>query len=210
MMAENAKNRLQIRCQQDRLALPTYITFRNGGSDHAPIWVSAVNVGDVSAKGSVAVTKIQAEMSAAEIFLSSYDTKRPIKDSDAVMSRVNLPRTVLLIDGENMHKFAESLSEDILNNVDVRLYIGEHHSLAEKEYDQRVIKIICKGFRKDLVDTCIQMQVARFLTQKHYDRYWIATRDHFAFTVVDLIGSSDMGWNAASGKVVTQVSHCVL
>ena len=232
-MSENAKNLLQIRCQREKLMLPIYVTCRDGGSDHVPMWKSTVTINALSCEGVPSMTKIQAEISAAERFLAVFVEKK----NDPSEARIERPelgrfnqeiistnthfkvptpiekdlrRTILLIDGENMHGFAAKLPDSILNSVTVHLYLGEHHALSSKESDHRIKKILCPGSRKDLVDTCITMHVAMFLTQKLYDRYWIASRDHFASTVVDLIGWSMIGETSASGKVVTQLTHCEL
>ena len=223
-MADNPKNKLQIHCQRSKLEIPKYVTVRSGGTDNAPIWKSEVIIGELKGLGNESQTKSQAEMSAATQMLELINKTENLKISDETSVNNNdiktnfadeiktnfaddIKTSILLIDGENLHKLADMITEAIARKFDIYLYVGEHHHLRNKSCHPWIKKRICAGYAKDLVDTCIQLDVGGFLVQNRYTDYWIASRDHFAFTLMNLIKNDMMGWTPQKSRIITEVSH---
>src|SRR5690606_2609736 len=118
------------------------------------------------------------------------------------------PRTVFLIDLENMPKIIEELNEN--KYMDIFIFVGEHHNLVKKEYKLKSTKIISPSSRKDGTDTCMQVYVGFLLNENKYDTYLIATKDHYGFALADIIVSNQLGWKNKTAKVISDINQLFL
>src|SRR5690606_20181638 len=118
----SSKNKLQEKFQKNGKVLPKYHTIM----DENKMWISEVEIYDGKKyAGMKCNKKTEAENSAATIALSDdiNEIKKNIYDR---------PRTVFLIDLENMPKIIEELNEN--KYMDIFIFVGEHHNLVKKEY----------------------------------------------------------------------------
>lgn len=207
----SAKNQLQEFFQKRRLPLPIYNIIRVGGTDHEPLWQATVcynnGDGDKIIKGEIFPSKAQATMAVAEQVLKSLNTSNSVKI-------ISPPRTVLFVDVENMPNFIDEVQKQI-DKITIYAFIGHHHCLATKEWpssnviNSNVIKILAHSTRPDGTDTAMQVYVGYYLAQNLYDRYYIATRDHYGSTLVEMITTQPGPWEPKNAYMVTQVSHIV-
>lgn len=231
----SAKNRVQEYFQKNQLPLPKYSTHRVAGADHEPLFVSIIQLSNgPSIEGEKCANKKAAEMSAANKFLSimmstainlSLMNISPINLSSIDIPTMNLSqmslnglytpmpitkrvpdRTVLLVDVENMPNFIQEVTRSI-ENITIYAFIGQHHCLSNKIFPNCVIKILSPSTRADGTDTCMQMYIGYMLSRNMYDKYLIATRDHYGSAVVDMIKTDTLLWPMKDAQVVTQVSH---
>jgi len=117
-------------------------------------------------------------------------------------------RTALIVDVENLPKFISQIPE-YEGPMVIYAFIGKHHPLAAVDYDHQVVKILSPSHRKNGTDTCIQTWVGASLMQDDFEEYLIASYDHFAASLVDLIKSDKFSWYPRMAKVVTSVDHIV-
>lgn len=220
------KNKLQEYFQNRRLELPKYISSRCGGSDHKPFWRSRVkfwSTVDNNYKeivGDIVGTKIKAEMSAAELALeflsptfSSSDSSTCLKvreesNQENVGDKCErVKKTAIFVDVENLQKFVDQMGHHKIDDMDIYAFVGYHHHLSEKIFPKNVTKILSPSTRPDGSDTCMQIYIGYLLAQEKYDKYIIATRDHYGSALVDMITSDTLLWKKKDAYVVTQVSH---
>jgi len=200
-----SKNRLQEYFQKRQLSLPSYYTVRIGGGDHAPKWKSVVTIADGSQFISdICSTKGGSEISAASKGLMAVD----IKNEGSALKPILVlgQNTALIVDVENLPKFIDELYSliDSSENLTVYGFIGKHHCLIEKEFKLGTIKVVSPSTRSDGTDTTIQVYTGLLLAQEKYEKYLIATRDHFGAALVETIMTPNLGWVAKSAKLVTQ------
>lgn len=196
------KNRLQEYFQKQGKPLPQYETVRVDGTDHRPVWQSCVHLYDGKKYiGDPDISKTKAEISAAENALME------IESSKTSILRGITERTVLLVDVENMPNFIDEVVKEI-TGLRIYAFIGEHHCLANKIYPAGVIKVLSPSTRSDGTDTCMQVYTGFLLgSQDYYNRYLIATRDHYGSALIDMITSNIGFWIPKEARLVTQVSH---
>lgn len=194
------KNKLQEKFQKRGKSLPKYYTIQRGDK-YNPVWISEVELYDgMRIIGSLCKRKIDAENSAA------MNALKEIKECETMIKNdYDVSRTVMLIDIENMPKIIDELGET--KYMEIYGFVGEHHCLANKKYGEKVNKIISPSNRKDGTDTCMQVFVGYLLTEDKYDTYLIATKDHYGFTLVDVIMSNNFSWKNKIGKVITDISQ---
>lgn len=190
------KNKLQEYYQKRGLPLPTYQSSVSGPS-HAPQWISKVSHGDgLIAKGQPSSSRVNSEQSAAEAALDQISEKREKLKIDK--------STVLLVDIENLQTLIDQLLEyDLPDDLEIYGFVSEHHHLAEKEFS--VNKVIVPSSHRDAVDTCIQIYTGIFLMEGKYDHYLIATRDHFASSLVQMIRAPGFPWTPKTASIITGV-----
>ena len=208
----NPKNLLQEYIQARCLPLPIYETVRIGGLDHQPSWQSSVLFEGKITTGEANISKSKAEMSAASkalALISPTSPISPISSNPNTISRLAPPRTVLLVDVENMPNFVEEVVKEIMG-LYIYAFVGEHHCLAGKIFPQGVKKVLSPSTRPDGTDTCMQVYVGYFLARDEYDTYLIATRDHYGSALVDMITAPNLLWIERPSRVVTKVSHILL
>jgi hypothetical protein len=195
------KNRLQEYYQKEFGILPKYQTYRQGGSDHQPLWQSSLILHDeYMIIGEIQSTKSLAEQSAAENALSYLQSEKERRGKRKVD-----PGTVLLVDIENLPNLIQEVVEEI-EGLDIFGFVGIHHCLVEKPLPDGVTKIISPSTRPDGTDTCMQVYVGSLLVQGRYDTYLIATRDHFGSALVDIITSNLIGAKVKA-RLITHVDQ---
>lgn len=203
------KNKLQEHFQKQNKPIPEYLTLQVSGLSHNPKFQSHVTLYDgQQIQGDICGTKKQAEQSSAENALKLLNklpelnntVSTPIKSTPRTDSST---KTCILIDLENMHTFPNKIIH-LVDEMDVYVFVGEHHHLAEKEFPAGVVKILSPSSRKDGADTCMQVQVGMWLATDKYNYYYIVTKDHFGPCLVDMITSPAFGSRQA--KHVTKVS----
>lgn len=211
-----SKKLLQEYRQRKGLSLPKYISSQEG-SAHNPIWTSIVEIyipdsGTVSFSSVGKSTKKGAEEDAAskalEISLCSepkLSSPKPKLDSSGADIYVNR-KIALMVDVENLPKLIFQLPR--FGGIDIYAFVGKHHPGAEVDYQQHgAIKIISPSTRQDGTDTCMQTYVGALLHANRYEEYLIASRDHFAGALVDLISADTRFWNGIKATVVTTADH---
>ena len=119
---------------------------------------------------------------------------------------------VLMVDSENLPNLVVELFQKIEPNdrLNVLLFVGEHHHLASKVPGEDILgvkKIITPSSRKDANDTNIQMCVGAFLVDQTYEKYMIATKDHFGGSIVDIIEKPSKYWSTRKAFHVSHVDH---
>lgn len=203
----NSKNALLEYFQKKALPLPKYTSIRIGGRDHDPLWQSTVLINNTVIVSDICSTKRAAEFSVSDKALVA------LHQCSIVPKHIVPPRTVLLVDVENLPCFIDETLEQV-EGLTIYAFIGQHHHLATKVFPPEVIKILSPSTRRDGTDTCIQVHVGILLANDNesYDHYLIATRDHFGSALVDMITSQEPSllWDTnttRTAKVVTQVSH---
>lgn len=190
------KNKLQEYYQKRSLPLPTYYSTVTGPS-HAPTWSSTVSHGDgLIAEGNPYSSRVQSEQSAAESALVQLSGKK---------EKIGIDHpTVLLVDIENLQTLIDQLQEyDLPDELEIYGFVSEHHHLAEKEFP--VTKVIVPSSHRDAVDTCIQMYTGIFLMEGKYEHYFIATRDHFGASLVEMIQAPGFPWEPKTASIITSV-----
>lgn len=233
------KNLLQEHCQRQGEAFPVYETWRVGGDEHAPLFMSKVKCGSITATSDKQPNKKSAEAEAAQKAYNSIvqaqvlTTKTPrvpllsprdlpivvppLSDSFTRVpvapkaptgdcSVVAKPRSVVLIDGENMPKIVNQFIEHTRGFV-VYFFVGEHHHNANMQCPDSVIKVLSPSTRRDGTDTCIQVYVGNFLAQEKFDNYYIVSRDNFAAALADIITAPNMPWVAKSARMITDIKQ---
>jgi hypothetical protein len=214
-----SKNLLQELCQSRKYGLPKYLSAMEGPS-HAPVWTSLVEiqtpnhlflfVGDDPFR-----TKKEAEESVARKALAGMEGEmsKPIRllQSRRLLNVKEL--TALMVDVENLPKLISQLPK-FDSRLHIYAFVGKHHPLASVDFEALgANKIISPSTRPDGTDTCMVMWVGAFLAKHKYDRYLIATRDHFGSAVVDLITEEcECGaaqWGKLRATVVTTVEHII-
>ena len=115
-------------------------------------------------------------------------------------------KTAILVDVENLPQFISNLPK-FDGPLVIYAFIGMHHPRADTNFGDGVVKIISPSTRPDGTDTCMQLHVGLFLASEIFDRYLIATRDHFGSTLVELIDSPGFPWNRKSAAVVSNIRH---
>lgn len=202
-----SKTSLKEYYEKNHLSPPQYSTNYCGGPPHNPAWQSTVTLYDgTKIAGEISKSKSAAESSAAKKVLDNLTFTNQNK-------RVNIrqapERSCLIVDIENMPNFIFEVLQEISDLV-IYGFVGEHHCLANKEYPSGVIKIISPSTRTDGTDSCIQVFTGYLLSTESYNIYYIATRDHFGSSLVEMISSNSLPWNKTTtktAKLVTQVSH---
>lgn len=200
----SAKNELQEYFQKSRLPCPEYKSERMGGTDHQPHWISTVKLFDgTEIKGEIRSTKSKAELNAAEkalevlLILNRKTVKTP---------KLYVENAALLVDVENLPNFIDEVC-DIVQGLDIYAFIGHHHCLATKSFAPFVKKIESHSTRVDGTDTCMQVYTGYFLSQNKYNKYFIATRDHYGSTLVEMITVQPGPWTNKTAHLVTQPNH---
>lgn len=229
---QNAKNRLLERCQRDRLAPPLWQQPVRvvGTPDHCPLWLSTVVLWDGTAcRGQPSRTKSEAEQSSAEQALSvlalrdlppppfvstttATSTTSVVETTRAPLATpVSLgtrgPRKALLIDVENLPKFATHLTEQQMREYVCYAFVGEHHALVDRELPPQVTRIVSPSTRPDGADSCIQVYAGCLAGQRCYDEIVVATRDHFGSALCDQLQSDTLLWSPVKARVVSQTKQ---
>lgn len=200
----SAKNELQEYFQKLRLPCPEYKSERMGGRDHQPNWISTVKLFDgTEIKGEIHSTKSKAELNAAEKALEVLLilNKKTIKTQ-----KLYAENAALLVDVENLPNFIDEIN-DMVQGLDIYAFIGHHHCLATKKFPSPVKKIESHSTRVDGTDTCMQVYTGFFLSQNIYNTYFIATRDHYGSTLVEMIMHQPGPWTNKTAHLVTQPNH---
>jgi len=211
----NSKNRLQEYFQKNQLPLPQYISVRNGGSDHQPLWKSTVTLynGEQFHSDNYP-SKNQAEISVALMALDAILSPKltlSVFSEDSNSSNIDVSekesiKTAILVDVENLPKFIDAIV-DRIKNYTVYAFVGEHHCLSDKEFPNGVIKILSPSTRTNGTDTTMQVYTGMLLAKESYDNYFIVTRDHFGSALVEAIMTPNLGWVAKSAKLITKPSQ---
>lgn len=223
---EDNKSILQNYVQCRGGAVPTYKNVRVGGEDHTPIWSAIVRITpSLTFQGEPSPSKKEAHFSAAGIALKrlreAEDRDRsaelllaqemyPIKESHTQKTGTTDSRRVLLVDVENIPNFIYTLFAQyahLVSDLDIHAFVGEHSPLVTKDYSRGVVVHIVPGTHRDGADCCLTVFTGFLLSQGEYDIYYIATRDHFAVALCEMIRAPDMPWGAKRGHIVSQPLH---
>jgi hypothetical protein len=198
----SAKNQLQEFFQKQQLPLPKYTIHRVGGPDHRPQYQSTLSYNDVVLTGAIFSNKGQATLDVAEQALKLLNTSEPLK--------IQSPdRTALFVDVENMPHFIDEVQKKI-EGMTIYAFVGHHHHLSNKEWLSPIIKILVHSTRPDGTDTAMQVYVGYHLAHHNYDRYYIATRDHYGATLVEMISVQPGPWQSKTAYMVSQVDHIIV
>ncbi len=209
---QNPKNRLQEHCTRHHLAPPLYqepVRLADT-ADHTPLWQSTLvmHSGQVC-QGEPRTTKTDAEMSSAQraLDLLALQEMPPVpRDntnvSTTTTSPMTIPKRVLLIDVENMPKFAAHLSEQHRRDFQCYAFVGEHHALADREQPQGVARVLSPSTRTDGTDSFMQV-FAGILLAQGCTHFVVVTRDHFGAALCDALRS--VPTHCAEARVVTHV-----
>jgi hypothetical protein len=183
--------------------------FGRGDSDQNNIITGGLDRNTVSKPISVP-NKPFGKRSAGFSTGSSCATLSKISDL-TVRGKDTLGRAAILVDVENMPKFIDDIKDMIFvpkyTSVTIYAFVGEHHCLVDKDFPEHVVKIISPSTRPDGTDCCIQVYTGMLLAREEYDTYLIATRDHFGSALVEMIMTSNLGWNNKCARVVTKPAH---
>ena len=189
-----SKNKLQEICQAKKLPLPKYVTTDIGDS-YKHVWLSIVTVFDQEFEGNECSSKSGAEMSAAYAALN-HENGKVIAIKRKFENLTSPKSTILLIDVENLQTFIKEENIYKLLNVEkleIHAFVGKYSPLVgllEKAHAS-IVKHISPSPAKDGTDTFIQMFVGVLLAERRYQNYIIATRDHFAVAMRDIILDRD-------------------
>lgn len=197
----SAKNQLQEYCQKMKWGYPEYTAERLGGSDHQPEWIARVKIqGEIEMQGEIEKTKGLAEASAAAKLIQH------IKKDVEVTKKIDGKGCILLVDVENLPNFIDEINDKIIN-LDIYAFIGYHHCLSNRGFPANVTKIESHSTRRDGSDTCMQVYTGFLLAQMKYNTYFIATRDHYGSSLVDMILHQPGPWINMNAHLVTQPNH---
>jgi len=228
------KNKLQEYFQKKRLPLPLYETYRYGGPEHKPTWVTTVFLcNNKKFTGEIFFDKTSAENSAAlnalddinsdnEIYLKMEKINLSTKKSIDSETEKKINKIVLLVDVENLHKFINDFNLILNNdpnfsntkfdpnynkNFDIYAFINKNHDLVDKIFPEYVKKVVCPSLQKNGTDTYIQVFVGILLAKEMYETYIIATKDHFGNLLTELINSSNVGWTNKKAYLIVKPSQ---
>lgn len=219
---QNPKNQLQEFCVKHGLAPPQYQRARVGGPDHAPIFqCSVVQAGAVLATGDHALSATEAEMKAAQVALERLILQRMLVRSETTSESSSSTTTTnsataepstqgkraLLVDVENLPKFIGHLSEAQCRAYDVYAVLGVNHALAERELPHGVTRVLAPSTHRDGADCCMQVYVGYLLARGQHREYVVATHDHFAGALVDMIRTDTLLWRSAEARHVTRTNQ---
>lgn len=228
----SSKNKLQEYFQKRQLSLPEYRDWQQsdeGTQNVALCWYSIVTLRDGREMSGMGRSKVAAQQEAAKKALTLLKTElrnnraetkaamlEPITLREDTLN-LNWPTeqtptakevlifdepTALLVDLENLPKIVDELPPTL--GLDVYVFVGKHHPLADKEFNRPVIRIVSPSTRRDGTDTCMQVYVGMLLTQCKYEHYIIATMDHYGAALVEMIQSNTLGWTTKSARLVTR------
>lgn len=178
-MDQNYKGQLNELCQKKGWDRPYFDTKQIGGESHQPIFESTVIVNDfdhISCKGN---TKKLAEHGAAKLLLNEI---LKLKTEHNEKSK-NID-TIVMIDGENLHKIVHDISDD--DNIQKIIYLSKHHHSVNMELEDTTIKKISPSTRQDGNDYFMAMDMIK-MPEKYPNvkRIIIYTRDKFGSVIVD-------------------------
>jgi hypothetical protein len=148
-------------------------------------------------------TKKSADMSAAA---NAIGYSKSLFMKPMVNRKYNSLNTCIIVDVENLHKFIDDI-EDVIEDYTVYAFIGENHSLADKDYNNNVIKILSPSTRKNGTDTCIQVYIGMLLAKEKFDEYIIATNDHYGYSLVEMISNDGLGWKGKPARCISKASQ---
>jgi hypothetical protein len=175
------KNILQERFQKSGMKPPIYNTYRQGGTDHAPIFISELELptGEFFI-GQPAPSKKEAERIVADAALISMD---PIEEKQSEITLLHAEEPVLvLIDIENVSKDFDTIAQG--SNVDIVGYVGKNHHLAHVAHTNTPqvipykLKIVPSAL-PDAVDTQIICDCTRACDKNYYEKIIVVTKDHY-------------------------------
>jgi hypothetical protein len=195
----SAKNQLQEFFQKHHLPLPIYTVHRVAGTDHQPKYQATLQYNDIIITGAICSSKRHATLIVAEEALKMLRETKSVKTFSP-------ERSALFVDVENMPNFINEVIEKI-EGLTIYAFIGHHHHLSNKQWSSEVIKILSHSTRTDGTDTAIQVYIGYHLAHNNYDRYYIATRDHYGSILVEMISLQPGPWESKSAYVVTQIGH---
>ena len=205
----SAKNILQELCQKHGWKAPFYTSMCQG-PPHRPSWGTTLclyppNISQcISFNGEDQPTKKLAEQDAASKALSLFFTQ----SIEPTMTLKFTKKTILLVDVENLPKFIGQLPP-YEGPLEIWAFVGKHHHLASQEYDDSVTVVHSPSTRLDGTDSCLQICVGMLLGEDRHEMYLIATRDHFGGSVVDMITSKELPWQAKQAHLVSSVDHLI-
>lgn len=117
-----------------------------------------------------------------------------VPKSQNASKSILLNTTVLIIDLENIQNLCKEICDqrpDLLTNENFHIYV---FTSPHYPYDKLIPDIFPKenlkispSTRKDGTDTFIQVYTGAWLLDESFERYFIATRDHFGGSLVDII-----------------------
>lgn len=171
----SSKNTLQERFQKAGMKPPTYNTYRQGGTDHAPVFISELELptGEFFISGP-APSKKEAEQSAATMALLSMN---PIEEKKTVTLLHSEEPVLVLIDIENVSKDFDTIAQG--SNVDIVGYVGKNHHLAHASTSIPYKLYIVPSALPDGVDTQIICDCTRACDKNYYEKIIVVTKDHY-------------------------------
>lgn len=199
MISENYKDNLEKLAQKCKLLSPKYITVKSG-PDHNPDYISSVIVNNEIFKGQVCKTKKASESLAALEALNNFSKK--ILHNNKLSLYNN--KICILIDYDNLKQIDNEIThKEISNqNLDIYMFIDKINYFTDKKLPDGVIKILSSS-----TDISIMTYTGSLLTKNLYDIYFIATRNKFAFGLIEMIKDKNFGWDNKEAYQITRINQ---
>ncbi len=196
----SAKNELQEYFQKRKKPLPKYTTFRAGGNDHDPMWLSQVELCDGQVFASnPQQSKKQSELDAAQEAFNKLKMSGLKEDegkaSECYTFNFEDKKIQILVDVENRPSFIQDFIDSIkTSNIDIIGFISDgstlQHKMKEGEAsrDKRVKIVSVPSTRPDGADVGMAVYAGFILGgPTHSIVYIIVSEDHFAEALADCI-----------------------
>lgn len=209
-----AKTLLQNLCVAKGYPFPVYETSRRGGTLKDPMWSSLIKLNRSPSDGEVFLGDLYArkknaeESAARRAFEALSSLREGVQPSHQVTVEVK-KSTVLMVDIENIPSIVSQLPM-FKGPMDIYVFVGKHHPLAGEDYQRaglNIRKVISPSTRPGGSDSFMQIHAGIFLANKRYEKYLIATRDHFGSALAELISTNTQEWDARPAAVVSTINH---
>jgi len=199
------KNTLQEYYQKKRSSLPVYNSFRKGGLDHNPKFISTLTLPDGKKFQAEGSSKKDAETKVArKAVLTLFPPQKKVQKRIWRKPPKNGKRTCILVDLENKHKMVENILDRFGSiYIDIIVFASTDHPSLLKlrescERDRvKIVEIPCR--RKDGADIGLTLYVGDMLHKDEYDTIIIVTEDHFGDTLAECVtrGYDICGYNSS-------------
>lgn len=190
----SSKNELQEYFQRRKKSIPSYDTFKTGGSDHEPLWTSHVKIynGGIFSSGPQK-NKKQAELKAAEEALKKLEENGLDPEYTHNFSFSD-KKINILVDIENKPGFISEFIDSVkTKNVKIIGFLSCGSSLKRKmeergiTKDKRVELITIPSIRSDGADVGMCVYTGYLLGSSNALAYIIVSGDKFAGALGDCI-----------------------
>ena len=162
----SSKNVLQEMCMKQRIELPTYVTERKGGEDHAPYFASMVFVGGLTINGPVHSSRINAEKAVADLAIIALGTPKRAAALDEESSVVFSAVPHIIYDVESIpleYTYMKQTLQPFKTNV-TTVARGDYHSSI-------AVDVTYRGGEKDM--SIVMSHIITKLSLKGTDKFII-------------------------------------